>query len=206
MMPTYVTRSLDARSPAQDFTHGVSHDVAMLFSRGAALAFAIGLLAASPAPAERPENATAAPLGAPRAVVVRRDGGFAPRPRIYWYNGDGTAYLDGTLDVTQHGRFQARVDFERVARLLSDAELCTGAAPAPSRPLGNDMIVYYVDVLCGTRWQLFTLHEGSAVARRPELLRAVHGLDGIVQQLAWKPAAETLAPPDAALFPSSRPR
>jgi hypothetical protein len=160
---------------------------------------AVALLGVAPTASPQPE---AAP-GKPVTVVVRRDGGFAPRPRVYWYGSEGVAYLTGALREGQRGSFRAHVDYPRVERIVAGAALCDaggGRQPvhaAKPRPVAMDLIVYRISVRCGDVWHEFGAseipEEGAAAGR---VRAALHELDALVPTLSWKPTQDDLTPPD----------
>jgi hypothetical protein len=164
---------------------------------------AVALLGVAPSASPQPE---AAP-GKPVTVVVRRDGGFAPRPRVYWYGSEGVAYLSGALREGERGKFRAHVDFARVERIVAGAALCDAGAGRPSPgaeppPVAMDLIVYRVSVRCGNVWRAFRTtqipEKGAAAAR---VRAALHELEALVPALSWTPTQDDLTPPDGNALP-----
>jgi hypothetical protein len=162
------------------------------FAAGAVAALAL----AGPAFAEPPQPANANPSFAPTptAVVVWIDGGFSPRNRWLWYDGDGTARSQGMVEY-ERGHVRSHLDYAKVERVLANAGLCARPATA-AHPPGMDMDVYHVSVRCGAAWRYFTsfgAHE--APAGEAQVAEAVRELIHIAVNLAWQTTDDGIVPP-----------
>jgi hypothetical protein len=172
----------------------------------AALVLSAPALAVAPQAAESPAAAPAPPAAVaprPTAVVVRIDGGFHPENRWLWYDQDGTARFEGII-ATQRGRFRSRVDYAKVERLLTDAELCTRGATLV-RPAGMDMLAYHVSVRCGNGWRIFTTYDVTEPETNAHVRDAVRGLERLAANLPWEFTSEEVRLPDNDMIRPARP-
>ncbi len=121
---------------------------------------------------------------------MRTDGGYSPSNQWLAYDADGTARFEGILDEL-NGRYRAKVDFSKVAQLVTDAGLCTRATIA--RPPGMDMLSYSVNVRCGDRWRSFvTTDVAQDAPDAAQVRRAVRSLWRMAAGLAWQPRSSAI--------------
>jgi hypothetical protein len=174
---------------------------------GVAVATAAAAADQQPAPAPAPPaaqpaapaNLTEPPVfGPPTAAVLHITGGFSPRERWLWFDGDGTARLRGMLLEDLGGRFKSHLDFKQVRTMLADAHACAPRSGV-SRPIvGNDVLYYRVDVRCGATWRVMKdwVRPAADVTDTPDMWKIVHGMEALADTLTWSPSNDDVALPN----------
>lgn len=134
-------------------------------------------------------------VGPPTLVILERDGGFVRHHELVWFTTTDVAQRDGSLPGRPGERFRARVPFTRVARIVTDGDLC-GRTPETPFPAGNDIPMYRLSIRCGTVWTSFTSYGAIERTGERHVRSAVIALDQLASALAWDPETADIPPPD----------
>ncbi len=151
---------------------------------GSLRSFAVAVTAlAVLVPARAGADFSSTPNGVATAVVVRTLGRIGGGDEWFSFQSDGTAYRHGSVDA-RYGQYQAKIDFAAVARIVTDAQLCSGPSMVlqPADATFPDAVHYSADVRCGGRWRY--VQPGGADRARVD--KAIAALRTIADAVSWE--------------------